>query len=181
MRILLVALPLALIGAAATQPGSESARSQIVEEIHTKLQDQFNDLTDLDRGFGVTRIETNQITRHPVGNAGGYQVDGWTTGIQIFGNDGKRLDAAKIKSKFVRFGGGSAAKVVANPATEALKKLAKGEKEPFVWRRGDAVVEARFFRLTEKKCLGCHADMKLGDPVAIGIYRSVRMPDKVKP
>lgn len=181
ISVLMVVFAAAMITAAIKQVGSETARVRIVEEVHRKLQSQFDDLKNLDKGFGVSRIEINKVLRHPIGSPGGYDEDGWRVGIGIYGNDGKPLDAAKLKLKYTRFGAESAVRVVENPAADALKKFAKGQTEPYVWRRGDMVVEARFFRLTDKKCLGCHTGMKLNDPVAIGIYRADRIGNKVKP
>lgn len=182
VKSLALALSAAAVAATAYAP---DPRHELVVQSHDYYQKQFDNLMLNDKDmFGTSRVEWSKIKNHA--RQGGEPMFGseiWHNWIVFYGNHGKPLDSnAEIRYRRSPNGTHAGQRIPdVKPTVEesqafaerTIAALNKGKKGPFLFRKGDFVIEALPFRLSSDKCLSCHTGMKVGDPVALGMYYTV--------
>lgn len=152
----------------------------LVEASDAFYQGQFANLKLAKMGkFGVSRIESSQFKTHSnLSVDPAVRSKSWLSSVQIFGSHGKPLDARTLSRRYYRSPTTLAAlkpKNVPNFASDAIladaiRRFSLPNTKPVVMRRDSFYSEIRPVRLSRPACLKCHADMKLGDPVALMVY-----------
>ena len=156
-------------------------RSEVIQQMDDYYQAQFANLELTEKGmFGTSRIESSSIRSHGRdGGDPGYRSKEWSTAVSIWGNHGKPLNAEKIEQRYSRLPNRSAiADKLGTSETgqyeafvrNAAKKFSTGFKRPAFLELGHRYFEARPIRLSNRKCLSCHTDSRLNDPVAVIVY-----------
>lgn len=165
------------------------ARSELIDTSHLYYQGQFENLDATKNSiFGTARIESSQIKGHlRSGGDPAYRSKEFANWFLIYGSNGHPLNPTTLKLRYQRMPNGSASAMMESDAlTRQLQKfdakafvtVALGHirsKKPGYFSRsvGAVTYEARPFRLSKAECLPCHSGMKLGDPVAIGVWATV--------
>lgn len=182
------ALPLvttaACLVAAAPDPTGES---KLVDSMHAYYVKQFDNLVGVKDGkFGTARIESSQIAAHSRdGGDPGYDPQGFQTTVQIYGAHGKPLKPADVSLRYRRLPGPvHVGERVVDPSMlamsivpdidlvkNAVTQWAQDGGKPYVASPGGVYWEARPIRLSKTECLKCHQGLKMGDPVAVMVYR----------
>lgn len=147
-----------------------------VSRVDAQFQEQFRDLTLVEKGFvGMSRLDRVVITKHGGGATPRAIVKkDIRMAVFIFGNEGKKLEFTSIKKRFERpaIGGDERVEFEQRDPTlkEAIKRFQNSKVNSVVVKRGVVRWELRPVRLSKKECLSCHKGMMLGNPVAVMTY-----------
>lgn len=153
------------------------SRKELVDASHAYYQSQFDNLELTKSGvFGTARVELSKIKSHArSGGDPAYRSKEYANSFVIYGNHGLQLDG-KLEVRYHRFANGDlrSPDLKPNSMQEFVQQVAKrflaGNFSPVIKQVGDTTLEARPFRLSKPECISCHSGMKIGDPVAIGVW-----------
>ncbi|MFZ4507108.1 MAG: hypothetical protein ACOYON_05345 [Fimbriimonas sp.] len=185
MKHLLTAV--AVLACVPAMGGQTVTAESVVNKVHNHFKARFDDLSATKKGLmGTSRVELDLVKGHYTRSTPpGYDENGWTVGIAMYGTHGKPLKGNKLELRYSRFS------KVAGPrgsglafAREALVQLQRDPRRVITKQKEGVRWVARAFTLTKPACLPCHSGMKVGDPVLVGVYtvapiQTVR--DRVKP
>lgn len=155
--------------------GPVESRKAHTDRVHDEFKALFEDMSLVEKGMlGVSRLETLGLDAHGGGrpkSAVARSTD-WRTIVEIYGAKGAPLSPTTITVRYHNWMA-SGSRMSRNSidsselARQAVKKLAAGEKGPFIAKSDETEVDLRPIRLSKKECLSCHKGMKLNDPVAL--------------